>query len=123
MWCVLNCQSLLLFDPSSLSGHVWTRIVQKGANALGILKEYAAEQEVLDALLSQRRWRCGKRGAWYDRKACILMTHCNKNRATLEKALEVVIEGLEDNDTHISQCNFHPSHMSVLTLKQSIAPN
>jgi hypothetical protein len=107
MWFVLivvlasACLTCLLS-----SGHVWTRIVQKGASALGVLKEYATELEVLDALLSQHRWRCGKRGAWYDRKACILMTHCGKNKATLEKALEVVIEGLKDDDTHISQRYF-----------------
>jgi Fanconi-associated nuclease 1 len=44
------------------TGHVLTRIVYKGATALGILHEYDQECMVLRALLGQRRWRRGKRG-------------------------------------------------------------
>jgi Fanconi-associated nuclease 1 len=42
--------------------HVLTRVVHKGAEALGILHEYDLECAVLRALLAQRRWRRGKRG-------------------------------------------------------------
>jgi Fanconi-associated nuclease 1 len=42
--------------------HVLTRVVYKGAEALGVLHEYDLECEVLRALLAQRRWRRGKRG-------------------------------------------------------------
>lgn len=44
------------------AGHILTRIVYKGAEALGILHEYDKECMVLRALLAQRRWRRGKRG-------------------------------------------------------------
>lgn len=47
-------------DP--LLGHILTRVVSKGATALGILHEYDLECQVLRSLLSQRVWRRGKRG-------------------------------------------------------------
>jgi Fanconi-associated nuclease 1 len=77
--------------------------VQKGAEALGILKEYEYELEVLQALLSQRRWRRGSRGAWHDRRALILMTHLKVREHSAQMALDAVIEGLQDGDTHISE--------------------
>ncbi len=43
-------------------GHILTRVVSKGATALGILHEYDLECEVLRSLLAQRVWRRGKRG-------------------------------------------------------------
>jgi hypothetical protein len=39
-----------------------TRIMYKGADALGALGEYELEIEVLKALLEQTRWRKGSRG-------------------------------------------------------------
>jgi Fanconi-associated nuclease 1 len=75
---------------------------------LGVLKEYSAELEVIDSLLGQRRWRRGKRGGWHERKACILMTHCGKDKATMERAMQAVIDGLNDDDTHISE-SYGPS--------------
>jgi Fanconi-associated nuclease 1 len=43
-------------------GHILTRVVSKGATALGILHEYDMECQVLRSLLDQRVWRRGKRG-------------------------------------------------------------
>lgn len=43
-------------------GHVLTRIVCKGADALAILHRYEEEVTLLQELLSQKRWRKGKRG-------------------------------------------------------------
>ncbi|KAL4077221.1 VRR-NUC domain-containing protein [Scleroderma yunnanense] len=83
------------------SGHVLTRIVCKGSYALGILGEYQRELEVLEALISQNRWRRGWRGRWHERRALILSTHFPKSQDTAQRALTAVIEGIEDPDTHI----------------------
>jgi len=86
-------------------GHVYTRIICKGANALATLKEHEYELEVLEALLAQKRWRRGRRGRWYDRRALILMTHFPKDDLDIAKrAMQGVVEALLDNDTHISRC-------------------
>ncbi|KDQ19745.1 hypothetical protein BOTBODRAFT_125157 [Botryobasidium botryosum FD-172 SS1] len=82
-------------------GHVLTRIVCKAAQAFGTLKQYEREMSVLEELLAQRRWRQGRRGAWYDRMALILMTHSGGTPEKLADAMEVVIRGLEDPLTHI----------------------
>ncbi|TFK54629.1 hypothetical protein OE88DRAFT_1653035 [Heliocybe sulcata] len=82
-------------------GHILTRIIYKGAQALGLLHEYEAELGVLEELLAQRRWRRGKRGQWHERRALILMTHFPKDRETSERAMDAVIEALEDCDTHL----------------------
>ncbi|ORY23374.1 hypothetical protein BCR39DRAFT_583419 [Naematelia encephala] len=85
--------------------HVLTRIVYKGAVALGILHEYDLECMVLQELLAQRRWRRGKRGAWYDRLALVLMNHYNaspeEKEQKLREATQVCIDGLLDGDTHL----------------------
>lgn len=95
--CPLTVQSALC------KGHVLTRIVCKGSYVLGILGEYQRELEVLDALISQNRWRRGWRGRWHERRALILSTHFPKNRDIAERALTAVIEALEDPDTHIGE--------------------
>nr|ODN96652.1 hypothetical protein L204_03361 [Cryptococcus depauperatus CBS 7855] len=90
-------------------GHVLTRIVYKGAEALGVLHEYDMECTVLRALLKQKRWRKGKRGAWYDRLALVLMTHyknspclsIREKEEKLREATQVCIDGLLDDDTHL----------------------
>lgn len=86
-----------------LLGHILTRVICKGSYALGILKEYERELEVLEALLAQKRWRRGRRGRWHERRALILMTHMDKDPITYQRATTAVIEGLEDEDTHISE--------------------
>ncbi|KAL1944729.1 hypothetical protein VTO73DRAFT_3159 [Trametes versicolor] len=89
-------------------GHILTRVVCKGAHALGILHEYEQELAVLDALLAQKRWRRGRRGRWHDRRALLLMKHLrdatedDDEQLRVEKAaLTGVIAALEDQDTHI----------------------
>ncbi|KLO19274.1 hypothetical protein SCHPADRAFT_924671 [Schizopora paradoxa] len=111
-------------------GWILTRIVYKGALAFGCLKNYVRESEILEELLAQRFWRRGKRGAWYDRLALVLMHHvarkstkramsvqskdvqdgdnnsisCKDDRQKiLQRALDVVVAGLNDTDTHIVQ--------------------
>lgn len=60
----------------------------------------------MEALLAQKRWRRGKRGRWYERRALILSTHFPKDEETTERALNAVIEALLDPDTHIGKiCN------------------
>lgn len=77
-------------------------MVCKSSSALGVLKEYEREVEVLDALLAQRRYRRGRRGRWHDRKALVLMHHLGKdNMENVERAYQATIDGLEDNDTHM----------------------
>lgn len=82
-------------------GHILTRLVSKGATALGILHEYDLEIQVLRALLAQRVWRRGKRGAWYDRLALVLMHHYQGDVAKKRQAVEVCLDALEDPDTHL----------------------
>lgn len=84
-----------------LTGHVLTRIVQKGAEALGVLKDYDSELEVLEALLNQRRWRRGRRGKWYERRALVLTRYGDKGPETLRHAMLGLIDSLNDPDTHL----------------------
>lgn len=89
-------------------GHVLTRVVCKGAHALGILKERAYELVVLNALLSQTRWRRGRRSRWHERRACLLMTHWPKERQTWQQAINFVEEAIKDEDTHIGAFQYWP---------------
>ena len=89
------------------TGHVLTRIVQKGAYALGTLKEYDRELDVLEALLNQRRWRRGRRGRWYDRRALILTRYCDKSPETLRRAMRGLLDSLNDQDTHLGKWSQH----------------
>lgn len=80
-----------------------TRVVCKGAEALGNLGEREYELEVLEALLAQRRWRRGRRGRWYERRALLLMTYFSNDYNATRRAMEGVIDALSDDDTHISK--------------------
>ncbi|KAI0822847.1 VRR-NUC domain-containing protein [Trametes gibbosa] len=103
-------------------GHILTRIVCKGAYALGLMHEYERELSVLDALLAQTRWRRARRGRWHDRRAILLTKHLRRavaaaaaspsaslsqpdpvdaQRALDETALEGVVAALRDEDTHV----------------------
>ncbi|KAH9813790.1 VRR-NUC domain-containing protein [Melampsora americana] len=77
--------------------HSLTRIVQKGSEILSYYKNYQGEKEVLIALLKQRHFKRGKRGAWYERLALVLMTHFEGKQ---ELALRVCEEALDDANTH-----------------------
>jgi fanconi-associated nuclease 1 len=77
--------------------------VQKGAEALGTLREYDRELEVLEALLTQRRWRRGRRGKWYERRALVLTRYGDKSPETLRRAVRGLIDSLNDRDTHLGE--------------------
>lgn len=121
---VLACENM---GDRFKTGHALTRIVYKGVDALGSLHEFDLQCEVLRALLGQRRWRRGKRGwvlggcadssAWYERLALTLMTHFkgteDQRREKLEEATQVCIDGLLDEDTHLSEyCSAHLPSLS-----------
>ncbi|KAI0707651.1 VRR-NUC domain-containing protein [Earliella scabrosa] len=93
-------------------GHILTRVVCKGAHALGILKEYHQEVKVLEALLGQRRWRRGRRGRWYERRALVLMHHLKHEPGRMQEAMAVVVNALTDTDTHMI---YRPKLVSRLT--------
>ncbi|OCH92080.1 hypothetical protein OBBRIDRAFT_886490 [Obba rivulosa] len=82
-------------------GHILTRLVCKCSYALGILKAYERELEVLEALLAQRKWRRGRRGRWYERKACILSTHFEQTDHVVTRTMTGVKAALVDDDTHL----------------------
>jgi len=98
----------------SSTGHVLTRIVQKGAEALGILKEYDRELEVLEALLNQRRWRRGRRGKWYERRALVLTRYCDKCPETLGRAVRGLLDSLNDRDTHLGEWPRRPPELKPI---------
>jgi Fanconi-associated nuclease 1 len=80
-------------------GHVLTRLVCKGAHALGILGEYEYELRVLESLLAQKRWRRGRRGRWHERRALILERYALRDA----DALSACLDALKDDDTHIGE--------------------
>ncbi len=102
--CAIHIHNHLNSNVCLLTGHVLTRIVQKGAEALGVLKEWDRELEVLEALLSQRRWRRGRRGKWYERRALVLTRYGDRSLETLIRAMGGLIDSLNDPDTHLGEC-------------------
>lgn len=102
--CAIPTHIHLYSNVLPLTGHVLTRIVQKGAEALGVLKDYDRELEVLEALLNQRRWRRGRRGKWYERRALVLTRYGDKSPETLSRAMLGLMESLNDPDTHLGGC-------------------
>lgn len=116
MWCA-GCSPLArpFLKPNAVfAGHILTRIVCKGSYALGVLKEYTKELEVLEALLSQKRWRRARRGRWHERRALILMTHMGQSEEVYLRAMEAVRCALEDDDTHTGKL-YKATTASVLT--------
>ena len=86
------------------SGHIYTRLVFKLSSIFSKNKNYVGEVELLRELLNQRVWRIGKRGAYYNRLALVLMTHFKSTNEEKYKfhyeALKVCYEALSDPDTH-----------------------
>ncbi|RDX56460.1 hypothetical protein OH76DRAFT_1550917 [Lentinus brumalis] len=103
-------------------GHILTRVVCKGAYALGILKEYHEELEILEMLLEQRRWRRGRRGRWYERAALVLMNHLKEEDDCYEQAMQVVVRALKDPDTHIVFRPMLERRLTRLEKKLNIPP-
>ncbi|KAH9001406.1 hypothetical protein EDB92DRAFT_1964438 [Lactarius akahatsu] len=103
-------------------GHVLTRIVQKGAEALGVLKDYDRELEVLEALLNQRRWRRGRRGKWYERRALVLTRYGDKSPENLRRAMLGLINSLNDPDTHLVYRPSLSRRLTALEKRMGIGP-
>ncbi|KAG1827560.1 uncharacterized protein BJ212DRAFT_1443532 [Suillus subaureus] len=95
------------------SGHVLTRLVCKGAHALGILGEYEYELSVLESLLAQNWWRRGRRGRWHERRVLILGRYVARD----DDALSACLDALEDDDTHIASCRILTDHSIVFRPK------
>ncbi|KAJ7574598.1 VRR-NUC domain-containing protein [Mycena floridula] len=97
------------------AGSICTRIVQKAAEAYGVLREYEKEAKVLESLLGQRFWRRGKRGNRYERRALLEHLHLCKSAIPtktgkmktrldvnkLPRARDHLLEALADPDTHL----------------------
>lgn len=88
-------------------GYVYTRMVYKATKALGPLKEYNLELQMIEELLSQRFWNRGRRGKLYERRA-ILLGHLTSKAVTaaekkdlLYRLAEGLKEALMDADTGI----------------------
>lgn len=91
------------------AGWVWTRLIFKAAAVLAKRHDYIREHQIWTALLSQKIFRVGRRGEWYDRKA-LLEQHYQPTmsgeitesikRKSKRIALQTCIAGLQDSDTH-----------------------
>ncbi|EGG09831.1 uncharacterized protein MELLADRAFT_103952 [Melampsora larici-populina 98AG31] len=99
-------------------GHPLTRIVYKATEILSYYKNYEGEIEILITLLKQKHFRRGKRGAWYERLALVLMTHFEGRHET---ALRVCEEGLNDPDTH--EIYYLSLRRRLIRLKKSLGIN
>ncbi|KIM22252.1 hypothetical protein M408DRAFT_28886 [Serendipita vermifera MAFF 305830] len=82
------------------SGYVYVRTLYHIAFQVGKIRGLDVEMNVLNNLAKQDRWLLGKRGACYERLACIYMKEL-KNRETAEKAHNVVTQALLDPETRI----------------------
>ncbi|RUS18970.1 hypothetical protein BC937DRAFT_88121 [Endogone sp. FLAS-F59071] len=86
------------------AGWVYTHILEHATRVLTRLHYYDREADLLRALLAQRVYRLGKRGAWYDRLALVLGVH-GKDRTSKKEALKVCTEALVDREVHSTYMN------------------
>ncbi|KAG0769936.1 hypothetical protein G6F16_002647 [Rhizopus arrhizus] len=87
------------------AGWIYTRLLDRGTEILAKLREYQMESLILHKLLSQRVYRLGKRGKWYERLALIQMNYLEKNDAKAVRdqkkcALQTCIDALHDTTVH-----------------------
>ncbi|KAF8912179.1 VRR-NUC domain-containing protein [Gymnopilus junonius] len=88
-------------------GYVCIRMLCKATSALGPLKEYEKEQEILNFLLSQTFWRRGKRAQWYRRRAIVqghLIAQASSQQKKFELRAQCMVwlrDGLLDEDVGI----------------------
>ncbi|KAG8746873.1 hypothetical protein FRC10_003395 [Ceratobasidium sp. 414] len=82
-------------------GHILTRVVYKAAHCFGLLKDYNMELKLCAALIRQTRWRRGKRGGWYDRMALVYTRYMGGGDDNLNKARDILLEGLDDKLVHL----------------------
>ncbi|KAG8869013.1 hypothetical protein FRC20_002322 [Serendipita sp. 405] len=86
------------FEP----GHVYTRTLHHIAPIVGKIDGVESETTILQSLLAQNRWHCGKRGGWYDRLALLHMK--DKTTEQLRRAYKLVTVALLDESTLLSMC-------------------
>ncbi|KAM0754067.1 hypothetical protein T439DRAFT_322953 [Meredithblackwellia eburnea MCA 4105] len=108
-------KALLYYRKRFHPGWPLTRVLYKSAHVFARLGQHDQEMEILKALLSQHSFRRGKRGAWYERLALVMMKPTAKEKddslskekkerlvkKRLERALEVCLKGLDDPYTHL----------------------
>ncbi|OZJ07000.1 hypothetical protein BZG36_00039 [Bifiguratus adelaidae] len=82
------------------AGWIYTHIIEHACALLGRLHDHDHERWILDQLLAQKKYRVGKRGAWYDRLALLWGFHVG-GRAGKKKALEVCVKGVEEVGMHL----------------------
>ncbi|KAI8984563.1 VRR-NUC domain-containing protein [Mycotypha africana] len=102
------------------AGWIYTRLVDHGTQILAKLHEYDLEALILKKLLSQRMYRIGKRGKWYDRLALIQTHYLNKENFRLQKktALKTCIDAIHDNQVH--QIYLHGIHKRIKQLEKDL---
>lgn len=95
-------------------------MVERGAQALEVLKEYDYELGILEVLLEQKIWRRGRRGRWHERKAVILMKRSSEAKGGKAKesiwreALTGITNALLDEYTGIGRVSLlFMTHMIV----------
>ncbi|KAK4698649.1 fanconi-associated nuclease 1, partial [Phenoliferia sp. Uapishka_3] len=109
-------KGLLYYRKRFNPGWPLTRILYKAAAIFARLGDHDKEREILESLLRQTSFRRGKRGAWHERLALVLMNYpsgrelqeglseakkvklANARRC---EALAVCLRGLEDPYTHL----------------------
>lgn len=92
------------------AGWVWTRLIFKAAVVFAKRHNYSQEHQIWSTLLSQKIFRVGRRGEWYDRKALIEQHYAPtmggvtateaQKRKSKRIALATCVTGLQDPDTH-----------------------
>ncbi|KAG1207403.1 hypothetical protein G6F68_007571 [Rhizopus microsporus] len=87
------------------AGWIYTRLLDRGTEILARLHEYELESLILHKLLSQRVYRLGKRGKWYERLALVQMNYLERKDAKVMReqkkcALQTCIDALHDPLVH-----------------------
>ena len=98
-------------------------MVDRATSSFGPLKEYEDELMVLNALLSQKYWRRGRRANWYVRRA-IIQNHLwlrYKDDKLRFESLQGIKEALSDEDTGIGGWYFSSEYLPNGQLYSSLA--
>ncbi|KAI9139827.1 hypothetical protein BKA69DRAFT_609341 [Paraphysoderma sedebokerense] len=77
-------------------GWIYTMLLDHYCYFLSLKKQYVREAEVLSLLLSQKLFRLGKRGKWYDRLALVQHRYLIPRNEMKRTALKTCIEGIRD---------------------------
>ncbi|KAJ2352453.1 hypothetical protein GGF43_003749 [Coemansia sp. RSA 2618] len=94
-------------------GWALVRIVERGARFAANTKRFDDERAVLESLLSQRAYRLGKRGSWYERLILLYSTHLRPKSAKLDPRSLHMLERARDtcvralSDEHVNRVALH----------------